>query len=223
MPIKVLIVDSSDVVRAGLRGFLASADCIDVIGETEDCVEAQTMIVEQRPDVVILDLGAADSNRLELIASFREDAPKSRLLIFTSKDCVDSVRQLLTAGVDGYLTKESSGSEIVAAVETIAAGRKIVSITKFDDFFPAAETREEIRRTDPPRQLSQNRMGQDLSEREQEVLARIARGKTNQQIADDLFLSVKTIETYRSRLTRKIGARSRAELFEFANSTGLLQ
>jgi len=65
-------------------------------------------------------------------------------------------------------------------------------------------------------------LGQSLSEREQEVLARIARGKTNQQIADDLFLSVKTIETYRSRLTRKIGARNRAELFEFANSAGLL-
>jgi len=161
MPTKVLIFDSSDVVRAGLSGVLGSAKCIDVIGETNNCAEALAMIVEQRPDVVILDLGAADSNRLELIASFRQESPESRLLIFTSKDCVDSARQLLAAGVDGYLTKEASGSEIIAAVKAIAAGRKIVSITKFGDYFPAADTckasaREEHLRADPPRQLRQS-------------------------------------------------------------------
>ncbi len=223
MPIKVFLCDSSDVVRAGLFSFLDSTDGIDVVGQRVDRQEPLAQILELQPDVVILDFGATDSGRLEFIQNLQLESPGTKLLIFASKDrnssASSSVQQLLAAGADGYLVKEVSGNEVVAAVRAVVAGRKIVSLSEFDNFFEKGVSRND-------RSHSSRSAGHldhaSLSERECEVLSRLARGMTNQQVAGELFLSVKTIETYRSRLTKKIGARSRAELFEFASSAGML-
>lgn len=217
MPTKVLIIDSSDIVRAGLHGILSAADSIEVIGDTGDCKLARRLITEQQPEVVVLDLGVTDTTSLELIAFLRLKFPETRLLVFTSRDCVATVRKYMAAGVDGYLIKEATGNELIAAVEAVAAGRKIVSITQFGEFYQP-NTLDQIETAEnekPPR-------NENLSERELEVLTGIAHGHTNQQIADKMFLSVKTIETYRSRLSKKIGARNRSDLFAYAQSSGIL-
>ena len=215
--IPVLIVDSSEIVRAGLAGVLGSSDGIDVVGETADLQEAVSLAGELQPDVVILDLGPAESPRIDLVTQIVQVCPHSRLLVFTSKDCVASMKQLFAAGVKGYLIKEATNHEITAAVKAVAAGRAFFSLTWQEEMF-----RAENRKVETPDSLKTQEGLHGLSEREAEVLSSVARGMTNQQIAEQLFLSVKTVETYRSRLARKIGARCRADIYEFARSAGLL-
>ena len=175
MPTRVLILDQSDVVRIGLAEILQSTDCIKVVGETHLLEEALDIAGQCEPDVAIFDLASRDCHLNEVVTQLRERSPRTRLLLFTSLDCPDAANKCFVAGADGYILKAASKEEVLAAVQTVGAGRKIVS-----------------------------------------------QGKTNQQIADEMFLSVKTIETYRSRASKKVGASSRAELFEFARSLGVL-
>jgi DNA-binding NarL/FixJ family response regulator len=215
MPIKILILDSSEIVRAGLSELLSTVEGFQVIGATGSSPEAERLLAAARPAVVVLDLGKPDAQRLEFVHACRQQFSATRMLVFTSQDCIASARQLMQAGVDGYLVKEAGKEEIVSAIRAIVAGRKLVSVSQFGDPLPAAVVPAGTLRVDPGG-------SKPLSLREQEVLALVARGKTNQQAADELFLSVKTIETYRSRLAKKVGATSRADLFEYASATGLL-
>ena len=213
-----MIVDSSDVVRAGLAGVLRSSDWMDIVGESGNAQQAVSLALELKPDVAILDIDPPPSDGVQLVEQIRQVSEETRVLVFTARDCVTSMKQLFAAGVSGYLVKEASGHEIKAAVRAVAEGRAFFSLTWQDAMFRLENGHgEEV--CQPDSLVSHH----GLSEREAEVLIRVARGMTNQQIADQLYLSVKTIETYRSRVAKKIGAHSRADIFRFAQSAGLLE
>ncbi len=218
MPIKVFIIDSSDIVRTGLAKVLNSDESIEVVGDSVDFPTAQPAITSTQPDVVIVDLGLRQPSCLEHLLALRQELPALELLIFTSKDCAISVQQFLAVGVKGYIVKEASRCEIIAAVQAVAAGRQIVSISEISRLGSPVSLRSEQGHPS----IAGHHRGHELSAREREVLVRIARGLTNQGIANELFLSIKTIETYRSRLTKKIGARNRADLYEYACQNGML-
>ena len=200
---KILIADDHAVLRAGLRLLLQSQSDMEVVGEAADAESALAEVVRLQPEVVVLDLSMPGGG-LQLIANLKERAPKSRVLVLTMHDDASTFRSALAHGADGFVTKSSADSELLVALRTVHQGRS---------FFTGAVSAAAEAGPDGPRD--------DLSPREQEVLRLLAAGNTNKEIAQQLSLSVKTVETYRARIGEKSGARSRADLVRYAVRLGL--
>lgn len=218
MKTRIVIVDDHAILRAGLRIFLNEQEDIEVVGEAGDCDCAKQTIADARPDVVTLDINLPGEGGLALLKQLRRDFPQTHVLVLTMHDDAEYLKVALAAGAAGYVTKTADEGEILIAIRAIRQGRTHfgVSMNAGLQEIPsnvATRSDRDWRSSDTPL----------LSEREQEVLAMVARGLTNQQVAAALFLSVKTIETYRSRLMVKLGLSSRAELVAYALQNGILQ
>lgn len=213
MAIRVLIADDHEIIRTGLRAVFDRAAEISVVGEASDAQATVELAGTHKPDVITLDLGLAEAGGSDLITKLLEVALRTKILVFTATDTIEAMQKVFSSGGCGYVAKVAGIAEVVTGVRAVAAGRAFVSLTWGDSLFC---------RVDSPIAESPQVVLQRLSPREQEVLQRIARGMTNQQVADELFLSVKTIETYRSRLGQKIGSRDRAIMYQFAEESGLL-
>jgi two-component system response regulator NreC len=210
-PIRVLVADDHAVLRAGLRLLIGAQADMEVVAEAADGEEAVRKAVESRPDVVLMDLTMPGSGGIRAVERIRQECPSSRVLVLTMLDVPAYLRSALAAGASGYVVKSAADSELLSAIRAVHRGRTVL---------------------DPELAASvlQNALGRRpaggpgaglLSPREREVLDLIAQGYTNQQIADRFGLSVKTIETHRSRLVEKLGLRSRAELVRYALDSGL--
>lgn len=213
--IRVLIVDDHAVVRSGLKLLIETQDDMSVVGEAGDISSTQEKIIELRPDVVTLDLSMPGGDAVRLIEKLTRNVPAARLLILTMHDDASMFRAAIAAGAAGYLVKSAADTELLTAIRAVAAGRSYVSLPgsanlKLPESPAIQETFDHVA-------LS------SLSAREHEVLTMVAQGHTNQAIADRLFLSVKTVESYRSRLMSKLNLGTRAELTRFALKHGLLQ
>lgn len=212
--IQVLIVDDHAVLRKGLRMLFASQDDITVVGEAGDGATALELTRTTKPDVVTLDLTLPGVGGLSILETLRKECPFARILVLTMHDDPAYLKAVLSAGGVGYVTKTADESEVLSAVRAVSQGRTYFSLSMNDALVrtllgaepnPALKTNAEV-----------------LSEREREVLSLIAQGHTNQEAADLLFLSVKTIETYRGRLMAKLGCDNRAQLVHYAIQAGLL-
>lgn len=206
MPVRLLIADDHRVVRTGLRLLLERQPDVEVVGEASAGAEALAMARELRPDLVILDLSMPGGSGLEVIAAL---ATETRVLVLTMHDDPAYVRQVLRAGGHGYVLKEAADAELLAAMATVAAGRRYVYPTL------AAPLLEPTPPVAVPR-LS-------LSPRELEVLRLFALGHTFQEIAAQLAVGVRTVETYKTRLCEKLGMHTRAELVRYAIEQRLIQ
>lgn len=213
MAITVLIADDHEIIRTGLRAVFDRAAEITVLGEACDAAATIELAKVHQPDVITLDLGLAEAGGNELIAALLEILPQTRILVFTATDTIEAMQRVFNAGGAGYVAKVAGIAEVVTGVRAVAAGRAFASLSWSDQLFQGPQ---------PLASESAEVVVERLSPREQEVLQRIARGMTNQQAADELFLSVKTIETYRSRLGQKIGSKDRAVMYRFAEESGLL-
>jgi two-component system, NarL family, response regulator NreC len=211
--IKVLIADDHSVLRTGLRMLLSAQSDIEVVGEAADGVEVSQRAQELRPDVVLLDLSMPGPHSGNVIREVLRACPKTRVLILTMHDDVAYLRSALSAGAAGYLVKKAADTELLSAIRAVHAGRTFVDLTQGTGVAPLARPGEVAGQGQPPKKLSR---------REREVLRLLAQGNSNQQIADKIRLSVKTVETYRTRLSEKLGLKGRAELFRFASESGLL-
>lgn len=209
--IRVLIADDHSVLRAGLRLLLSAQSDILVVGEAEDGVEVAKKARELRPDVVLLDLSMPGPGSGKVIRSVLRASPKSRVLILTMHDDTAYFRAAQSAGAAGYLVKKAADSELMSAIRAVHAGRTFVDLTRSARDAPLA------RRAD-----GQLPSPKSLSRQERAVLRLLAQGNSNQQIADSLRLSVKTVETYRTRLSEKLGLKGRAALYRFAAESGIL-
>lgn len=189
---------------------------MEVVGEAADGREAIEQAEMLCPDVVLLDLTMPGLGGLSALSLIREKAPGTKVLVLTMHDDEGYLRQVLGAGGSGYVVKKAADMELLSAIRAVRRGEIYVhsSLTK------ALVEGAFDRRMEGEAGASDR--FEDLSEREKEVLRLLARGYTNQQIADALFLSVKTIETYRARLMEKLKLRTRAELVHFALKKGLL-
>jgi two-component system, NarL family, response regulator NreC len=209
--IRVLIVDDHAIVRTGLRRVLDGEPDIETVGEAADAERAIFEAIENAPDVVLLDVMMPGKGGIEGMPAILQAAPDARVLVLSMQDDPRYVREAFDAGASGYVLKEAADTEVVAAVRAVAAGDRYLHPSLGARLF-AAESAERQRAEEDP-----------LSDREREVLGLLALGHTNQEIAKMLFISVRTAETHRAHIMRKLGLGSRAELVRYALAEGLLE
>ncbi|MBS0448271.1 MAG: response regulator transcription factor [Proteobacteria bacterium] len=199
-PVRLVLVDDHPLVRDGLRARLSVVPAVEVIGEAASGVEALRLAARLAPDLMLVDVGMKGMNGIELAQMLRLHHPDIRVLMLSMYDNREYVRSAVRAGARGYVLKESPAGEILAAIEAVRAG---------GSYFSAAVAGAEA---DEP--LPQ------LTTREHEVLVRLAHGKSNKAVARDLDISVRTVETHRLSLRRKLGADSASELLKIAVAYG---
>ena len=209
--VRVALCDDHGVVRSGLRRILAAEPDLEVVGEAGTIREAVVLAAAERPDVFVMDLNLPDGSGITATATVRKVSPATRVLVLTVHDDVAYLRRAFEAGADGYVLKEAADVELVHAVRQVASGHQYVHPTLGAALLaPDAPTA----RLGGP--------GGDLSEREVEVLRCIALGSTNSEIAERLYVSVRTVETHRAHVQQKLNIRTRAQLVRFARDAGLL-
>ena len=184
-----------------------------VAGEASDGVEVLQKARKLRPDVVLMDLSMPGPPSGEVIRQILRACPKTRVLVLTMHDDPAYLVSAMAAGAAGYVVKKVADSELLSAIRAVHAGRTFVDLTQSLGSAPRAVAGTGRTESERPK---------DLSRREREVLRLLAQGHSNQQIADRIRVSVKTVETYRTRLSEKLGLKGRAELYRFAVESGLL-
>ncbi|MFO7168985.1 MAG: response regulator transcription factor [Chloroflexota bacterium] len=207
-PIRVLIVDDHAIVRQGLRAIMRITPGMVLVGEAGDGAEALQLVASQRPDLVLMDLVMPTMDGVQATAAIKRDYPTTRVLALTTFSDAELVLGAVQAGADGYLLKDVDVSELARAIRTVHSGQPYLH--------PEA-TRHLIQATARPEPAAVR-----LTPREQEVLARVARGLTNRQIADDLVISEKTVSVHVSNLLSKLGMTSRTQAALYAARLGLV-
>jgi two-component system response regulator NreC len=213
MDTKVIIADDHAILREGLRMVLDAQPGLSVVGEAEDGRQALEMVEHLHPDVVVMDIAMPNMNGAEATRQISRRFPETRVLILTMHENPQYLSQIVSAGAIGCVLKRSAGTELVTAVRAAARGESYFSPT-------LATMMLDVYRM----QLAS--AGADeldsLTEREREVLQLIAEGKTNQEIAEALVLSIKTVQTHRMHLMDKLGVHDRTELVKYAIRLGMI-
>jgi two-component system, NarL family, response regulator NreC len=205
--IRVVIADDHSVVRRGLRQVLDADGGFDVLAEAADLDSARRYVRGHRPDVLVLDLNMPGGSTLEGIPEIRAEFPETQIVVLTMQDEPAYARHALGAGALGYVLKEAAEAELVEAIRRAAAG----------DIYLNPRLGARVAAEPPPGPPD------GLSEREVEVLRLIALGHTNGEIAEQLFLSVRTVETHRAHIQQKLRLGSRSELVRYALDHGLVE
>ena len=209
--IKVLVADDHPVVRKGLQSCLARQGRIRVVGEAADGDEALRKVRELKPDVVLMDISMPGMNGLAVTEVLRREAPQVKVLVISVHRNKDAIFRVIQAGAHGYVSKEAPSEEVVRAIETLAAGEPF-----FSEEIARAALSEFVTSGGKKEPFSQ------LTSREREVLVQIAEGKSNKEIADALRIGVRTIETHRERIMRRLNIHSVAGLTKYAIANGLV-
>jgi two-component system response regulator NreC len=214
--IRVLIADDHAILRTGLRMLIEAQSDMNVVGEAADGSEAVRRAGESEADVVLLDLSMPGSPGTVTIERLVRLDPSPRVLVLTMHDDPVYLRSALQAGASGYIVKKAADVELLNAIRVVHRGGNFVNLTRPGEA-AVADAVQHVPRDSPAAGLPR-----PLSQREVEVLRLLAQGHTNQEAADRLAVSIKTIETHRKRLSDKLGLRSRAELYRFAVESRLL-
>jgi DNA-binding NarL/FixJ family response regulator len=210
-PIRVLVVDDHAVVRAGLRLLLSQEDDIEPVGEAGTGREAIFEARSTKPDVVLMDVVMPEQSGLEALPVLLHEHPETKVVLLSMQDDPRYVREAFAAGASGYVLKEAADAEVVAAIRDVAAGGRYVHPALGARLLAAQVAEDREAEADP------------LSEREHEVLRLLALGHTNQEIASQLYISVRTAETHRAHIMKKLRLSTRAELVRHAIDRGLLE
>lgn len=212
--ITLLLVDDHPLVREGLRSCLVQQKTFDIVGEAIDGQEALREAKSLLPEIILLDINMPGMNGLETARLLKKTVPKSKILILTMHDSKEYISRMVSTGVQGYVLKDSSPSELIAAIEAVHRGEKYfsqkISQTVVNDYAKIVR--------------SKGKKGSvELSRRESEVLALIAEGMGNKEIAGRLFVSVRTVETHRERIIRKLDIHTIAGLTRYALTKGIVK
>jgi DNA-binding NarL/FixJ family response regulator len=208
--IRVLVVDDHAVVRSGLRLLLSQESGIEPVGEAGTGRDAVFEARSLKPDVILMDVVMPDQTGLEVLPTLVHEHPDTKVLLLSMQDDPSYVREAFAAGASGYVLKEAADAEVVAAIREVAAGGQYVNPALGARLLAAQAADARKAESDP------------LSEREHEVLKLLALGHTNQEIASQLFISVRTAETHRAHIMQKLRLTTRAELVRHAIDAGLL-
>jgi DNA-binding NarL/FixJ family response regulator len=214
---RVLLGDDHAILRAGLRILINAQSDLEVVAEADDGRQVLLAAKAASPDVVVLDIALPDVRGLKVIEQLRQECPQTHVLIFTAQANPSYIRTALSAGATGYVVKTASETELLTAIRAVHLGRTFVAAQLSNNQLHA------ILGNRRRRDRAADQGSYALSSRELEVLKLLAIGHTNQEIGDRLHLSVKTIETYRLRISEKLGLRGRANLTRYAADIGLIE
>jgi two-component system, NarL family, response regulator NreC len=203
----IVLADDHQVVRSGLRMLLDGDDRFEVLGEAGDVASTEALVMSCHPNILVLDLNMAGESSLGAIPRLRERAPDTQIVVLTMQENPAFARESLRAGALGYVLKDAADSELVHAIELAAEGGTYLN--------PQLGARLATERSEGEGRPDK------LSPREVEVLKLIARGHTNGEIANSLFLSVRTVETHRAHIQQKVGLNTRAELVGYVRQHDL--
>lgn len=213
--IKILLADDHPIVRNGISASLQSIDQFEIVGEAENGLEAVEMTTDLRPDVVIVDISMPEMCGISATKAIREKNPKTKVLVLTMHDEEQYMVQMLAAGANGYLAKNSSKDELVSAIHAICSNDVFYSPLISEDiiqrYIDALESQQDEEDDIP------------LTNREKEILELISESLTTKEISAKLFISHRTVDTHRTNLMRKLNIRNTAGLVRFAIQKGLVQ
>jgi len=209
--IRILIADDHAVVRAGLRQFIAAHDDLSVVVEASNGAEVMEAIRKTELDVVVLDISMPGRSGIDILNSLRQTCPGLPVLILSGFAEEQYAVNLLRAGAAGYLNKEAAATQLVAAIRTVVQGRKYVSASLAQLLAEGLSVKD----LDQP-------IHTQLSRREFQIFSKLAKGEAVTQIAEELFLSVKTVSTYRTRILAKMGLKTNADLTYYAIKNQLI-
>lgn len=210
--IKVLLADDHSIVRAGLRRIVEESGDMEVIAEASDGREAVRQALEKKPDVAVIDISMPGLDGLEVVSQLQNYYPKLPLLILTMHEEAQYVVRAIQAGAMGYITKQSAPEQLVKAIKKVMSGSRYLT-------GDAAEALA----LSVARGMHGRSPLDSLSMRELQVLRRLALGHTNREVAEAYHISIKTVDTYRSRLLKKLSLRNNAELSRFAIQNRLVE
>lgn len=215
---RLLLVDDHAVVRGGLKMLLAADPEIEIVGEAETGAEGVRLADELRPDVILMDISMPDMNGIEATRRIKAERPEIAVLALTMHEDDQYFYEMLAAGASGYVPKRAAPNDLISAIHAVRGGGMFLfptlARTLVQDFLqrrehgPSAPTREGL---------------DDLTEREREVLTLIAEGRSNQEIADVLVISIKTVNRHRENIMAKLNLHTRVELVRYAIEKGLIE
>jgi two-component system response regulator NreC len=205
--VKVVLADDHGVVREGLRSLLDAQPNMRVVAEAVDVESAMRLTRAHRPRILVLDLNMRGGDTLEAIPAILESSPDTRIVVLTMQDEPAIAQATIQAGASGYVVKDAAGDELIQAVQLVLRGDTYLH--------PQLGARIAAQGSEPERI-------DDLTDREREVLKLVALGHTNSEIASQLFLSVRTVESHRAHIQQKLRLSTRAELVGYALETGLI-
>jgi len=213
--IRLLLVDDHAVVRIGLKMLLAGHSEFEVAGEADSAAAALQAALTLRPDVILMDIGLPDKTGIEATREIKANFPEAKIVALTIHEDQEYFFQMLNAGASGYVPKRAAPEELISAIRAAAQGEVYIypSLAKWlvHDYLNAENSAEQKASLD------------GLTEREREVLARLAEGESNEQIAAALVISPKTVERHRENLMRKLNLHSRSALVRYAICKGVIQ
>jgi two-component system response regulator NreC len=213
-PIRIVIADDHDIVRSGLRMMLGAEDDMEIVGEAASGREAVALVCELTPDVVVMDVQMPDMNGIEATRLIKTELPECAVLALTIHEDEQYFFQMLAAGAMGYVPKRAAPDDLVRAIRVVQMGQVFLypsmASTLVADYLSRIEAGDE--------EVS----GEGLTAREREVLALIAEGLTNREIAEQLVISVRTVERHRENIVNKLNLHSRVELVKYAIRKGLI-
>ena len=212
--LRILLADDHALMREGLRMIVNAQANMEVIGEADNGAEAVTLAQELGPDVVVMDLSMPELTGLQAMERLRQSKPNAKVLVLTRHADRAFVQRLLQSGANGYVLKRSASEELVRAIQHVAAGHVYID--------PAIADKV-LDRTVGRRGLSQEPVRTNLSHREEEVLCLVAWGLLSKEIAGQLEISIKTVETHKANAMSKLGLTSRVDIVRYALLQGWLQ
>ena len=212
MAIRILIVDDHGILRAGLRALLSSEPGFEVVGEAADGVKSVELAKGLQPEVVLMDISLPDLGGLDATRQILSSFPEMRVLLLTVHEDYSLVREAIKVGAAGYILKRALESELLDAIRAVSRGELYIH---------PAMTRALLEETSVTQENDLG--GVTLTHREYEVLRMIAHGYTNRQIAEQLNLSIRTVESHRSNLMNKLGLHSRVDLVRYATRHQLIE
>lgn len=208
--IKVLIADDHDLIRQGLKRIIEFEDDIVITGEADNGEKVLTMLKQYNPDVLLLDRNMPKMDGIEVLKKVKGDNSGTKVIMLTVEKSSKTIDKAIEIGADGYLLKESAGTDIVDAIRTVHKGEKYIDKSLVSLLFSGIKSK------------SRKSSGLDiLSQREVEVLLKISKGFSNKEIGDQLYLSEKTVKNYATNLFRKINAHDRVHATIFAIENGI--
>lgn len=217
-PIKIILVDDHYVVRNGIRALFDDVEEIEVIGEASNGVEAISKVKELKPDIAILDISMPQMNGLDAADIIHKQYPETKTLIMSMHDNKDYILRSLEMGADGYLLKDSSKEEIVKAIKTVSEGEKYYSGSVSGIIVSGY-----LNVVSNPTVSSFDRKKTKISKQEKSILAHLVQGRNSREIAEELTLSVRTVDNHRARMMKKLGVKNAVELVKMAIEEKLLE